>query len=99
MFHAGSPPRAPTIAIGEAGSRIVPVLGLLRPRQWIKNLLLFAALVFAKQLFVPSSLALAVLAFVAFCVGSVITSYSIHYTKLYDGFGCQMTLAWQIFSA
>jgi len=46
------------------------VLRLLRPRQWIKNLLLFAALVFAKQLFVPSSLALAVIAFVAFCLGS-----------------------------
>lgn len=46
------------------------MLGLLRPRQWIKNLLLFAALVFAKQLFVPRSLALASLAFVAFCLAS-----------------------------
>jgi 4-hydroxybenzoate polyprenyltransferase len=46
------------------------VLRLLRPRQWIKNLLLFAALVFAKQLFVPHSLGLACLAFVAFCLAS-----------------------------
>lgn len=46
------------------------MLRLLRPRQWIKNLLLFAALVFAKQLFVPRSLGLACLAFVAFCLAS-----------------------------
>jgi 4-hydroxybenzoate polyprenyltransferase len=46
------------------------VLRLLRPRQWIKNLLLFAALVFARQLFVPRSAALAALAFVAFCLAS-----------------------------
>ena len=46
------------------------MLRLLRPRQWIKNLLLFAALVFAKQLFVAHSVALAGLAFVAFCLAS-----------------------------
>jgi len=46
------------------------VLRLLRPRQWIKNLLLFAALVFAKQLGVPRSLWLALLAFAAFCMAS-----------------------------
>ena len=46
------------------------MLRLLRPRQWIKNLLLFAALVFARQLFVPRSAALAALAFVAFCLAS-----------------------------
>ena len=43
---------------------------LLRPRQWVKNLLLFAALVFAKELFGPASLATACLAFVAFCIAS-----------------------------
>ncbi len=43
---------------------------LLRPRQWVKNLLVFAALVFAKELFVPASLATACLAFVAFCIAS-----------------------------
>jgi 4-hydroxybenzoate polyprenyltransferase len=46
------------------------MLRLLRPRQWIKNLLLFAALVFAKQLFVPRAVGLACLAFVAFCLAS-----------------------------
>jgi 4-hydroxybenzoate polyprenyltransferase len=46
------------------------VLRLLRPRQWIKNLLLFAALVFARQLVVPRSVGMACLAFVAFCLAS-----------------------------
>lgn len=46
------------------------MLRLLRPRQWIKNLLLFAALVFAKQLLVPRSVGLALLAFAAFCLAS-----------------------------
>lgn len=46
------------------------MLRILRPRQWIKNLLLFAALVFAQQLFVPSSVGLATLAFAAFCLAS-----------------------------
>jgi 4-hydroxybenzoate polyprenyltransferase len=46
------------------------VLRLLRLRQWIKNLLLFAALVFAKQLFVPRAFGLACLAFAAFCLAS-----------------------------
>jgi 4-hydroxybenzoate polyprenyltransferase len=46
------------------------VFRLLRPRQWIKNGLLFAALVFARQLFVPRSAALACLAFLTFCLAS-----------------------------
>lgn len=46
------------------------MLRLLRPRQWIKNLLLFAALVFARQLVVPRSVGMACLAFVAFCLAS-----------------------------
>lgn len=43
---------------------------LLRPRQWVKNLLVFAAPVFAKEIFVPASLATALLAFAAFCIAS-----------------------------
>jgi len=39
----------------------------LRPRQWIKNLVLFAPLVFAKRAFDPDSLVRAGLAFVVFC--------------------------------
>ena len=43
---------------------------LLRPRQWTKNLLLFAALVFAKELFDAEALVLASLGFAAFCLAS-----------------------------
>jgi len=46
------------------------VLRLLRPRQWTKNALLFAALVFAEKLFVPGALLRAGLAFVCFCLAS-----------------------------
>ena len=46
------------------------MLRLLRPKQWTKNLLLFAALVFAEELFNPAAFVTACLAFVAFCVAS-----------------------------
>lgn len=46
------------------------MLRLLRPKQWTKNLLLFAALVFAGRLFDPSAFFTACLAFVAFCAAS-----------------------------
>ena len=46
------------------------MLRLLRPKQWTKNLLLFAALVFAEELFHPAAFVTACLAFVAFCVAS-----------------------------
>jgi len=39
----------------------------IRPRQWSKNLLLFAGLLFAKRLFDPSSVIAAIGAFVIFC--------------------------------
>lgn len=41
---------------------------LLRPAQWVKNLLVFAALIFAKRLFDPPSFGRAVLAFASFCL-------------------------------
>jgi 4-hydroxybenzoate polyprenyltransferase len=46
------------------------MLRLLRPKQWTKNLLLFAALVFAGRLLDTGALARACLAFVAFCLAS-----------------------------
>ena len=46
------------------------MLRLLRPRQWTKNALLFAALVFAEKLFVPEAFLRASLAFVCFCLAS-----------------------------
>ena len=43
---------------------------LMRPRQWTKNLLLFAALIFANKLFDADSIILACLGFAAFCLAS-----------------------------
>lgn len=45
-------------------------LRLIRPRQWIKNVLLFAALIFSGQLFNPSSVWLSIMAFASFCMAS-----------------------------
>jgi 4-hydroxybenzoate polyprenyltransferase len=42
----------------------------MRPKQWTKNALLFAALVFARKLFDLDALALAGLAFTSFCLAS-----------------------------
>ena len=46
------------------------MLRLLRPRQWTKNLLVFAALVFARDLFDASAALIAALGFAAFCLAS-----------------------------
>jgi len=57
--------------VGAARSIGGPALiRLLRPHQWSKNLLVFAAAVFANQLFIPRSAGLAALAFVTFCLAS-----------------------------
>jgi 4-hydroxybenzoate polyprenyltransferase len=39
----------------------------LRPKQWVKNLLLFAALLFSQNVFNPSMVVLAILGFLCFC--------------------------------
>jgi 4-hydroxybenzoate polyprenyltransferase len=46
---------------------MLPLLEALRPYQWVKNLLVFAPLVFAKRMLDPGAAWHAVLAFVAFC--------------------------------
>jgi 4-hydroxybenzoate polyprenyltransferase len=61
----GEPGNGETRSIGGPA-----LLRLLRPRQWPKNLLVFAAAVFANQIFVVTSASLAALAFVAFCLAS-----------------------------
>ncbi len=48
--------------------RINDVIALMRPRQWTKNLALFAAVIFAGKLLDPRLLGVVVLAFVAFCL-------------------------------
>ena len=43
-------------------------LRLLRPRQWTKNVFVFAPVIFAKELFLPGQVLLAAKAFAAFCL-------------------------------
>src|SRR4029450_9726715 len=43
-------------------------IALLRPSQWLKNLLVFAALIFSMHLFVAESVARSFLAFASFCL-------------------------------
>jgi len=46
---------------------MTPFIRALRPHQWTKNLLVFAALLFSKHLFEKEPFLRALLAFVAFC--------------------------------
>lgn len=50
------------------GSVLVAALKQLRPKQWTKNVFLFAALVFSGEFLVPESLVNAFAGFVAFCL-------------------------------
>lgn len=50
-----------------AGSAIVQLILSLRPDQWIKNLVVFAGLVFGQRLTTPGEISRAVAAFVIFC--------------------------------
>jgi len=56
-------------AAGGVPSRTVPasLVVSLRPGQWTKNLIVFAGLLFGKQLFEPTAVATACAAFVVFC--------------------------------
>jgi 4-hydroxybenzoate polyprenyltransferase len=45
-----------------------PLIKTMRPRQWMKNAVLFAALVFDKKLFFPAELGRTVLGFIIFCL-------------------------------
>jgi 4-hydroxybenzoate polyprenyltransferase len=51
----------------ETRSAVANLIVSLRPDQWTKNLIVFAALIFAVQLFDPAALALASAAFLIFC--------------------------------
>lgn len=55
--------------LGSSGTTKIRSLVLLaRPHQWTKNVLVFAALVFAQRLFEPESVVRSAIAFAAFCV-------------------------------
>jgi 4-hydroxybenzoate polyprenyltransferase len=53
--------------ISEARTRFMPMVRLVRPHQWAKNLLVFAALIFSRRLLDYYDVLLAIVAFVAFC--------------------------------
>jgi len=61
---------ATVLALPHRRARAVAALVAMRPRQWTKNLLLFAGIVFAAKLGDPSRWAAAVAAFVAYCAAS-----------------------------
>lgn len=56
------------LASAAGGVAAGDVVRLLRPAQWVKNLLVFAALIFSKHLFVSESVGRALLAFASFCL-------------------------------
>lgn len=58
------------LGIPRPRTRLGAVLAALRPRQWTKNLLLFAGIVFAAELGDADRWVAAVVAFAAYCVGS-----------------------------
>ncbi len=51
-------------------SKILPYLAILRPYQWVKNLLVFSGLVFSNSLFKTSVLDVSLAAFGIFCMAS-----------------------------
>ena len=58
------------ISTAQAGASLPALVEALRPHQWVKNLLVFAALVFGGQLRHVPSVVATVLAFVVFCAVS-----------------------------
>jgi 4-hydroxybenzoate polyprenyltransferase len=61
---------APGSAVGAVPERplALQIASSLRPAQWVKNLLIFAGLIFGRRLFDPVALVHAVSAFAVFCV-------------------------------
>ena len=51
----------------EGASPAMSVLVSLRPDQWTKNFIVFAALIFSRRLLDPAAVALALAAFLIFC--------------------------------
>jgi 4-hydroxybenzoate polyprenyltransferase len=66
----GVPEPTPVYALPRRPSRLRAVLVSLRPRQWTKNLLLFAGIIFAAKLGDLSRWGEAVAAFAAYCAAS-----------------------------
>src|SRR6266566_6942083 len=64
------PETTPVFALPRRPSRLHAALVSLRPRQWTKNLLLFAGIIFAAKLGDLSRWAEALAAFTAYCAAS-----------------------------
>jgi 4-hydroxybenzoate polyprenyltransferase len=64
------PVRAEVVALPQRRSVVRAVLVAMRPRQWSKNLLLFAGIVFAEKMGDPARWVEATAAFAAFCAAS-----------------------------
>jgi 4-hydroxybenzoate polyprenyltransferase len=58
---------APSVSTAPRPSVAASLFRALRPAQWTKNLVVFAALLFGEQLFAPAAAAAALVAFVTFC--------------------------------
>lgn len=58
------------VAVPEASRSLLPFVLAMRPKQWTKNVLVFAALVFSDSLFELSAIVDVVIAFVCFCLAS-----------------------------
>lgn len=58
---------APIVSTAPRPSVAASLFRALRPAQWTKNLIVFAALIFGERLFDPAATAAAAVAFVAFC--------------------------------
>jgi 4-hydroxybenzoate polyprenyltransferase len=65
--HMGGAGLRDAVAAPATSGLPAAMLELLRPAQWTKNVVVFAALVFSKHLFDPHSLALVSLTVLAFC--------------------------------
>ncbi len=52
---------------GQRPGQLAAIIRLARPRQWLKNALVLAALLFGQRMFVIHDVVLAVIAFIAFC--------------------------------
>ena len=64
------PARATVVDLPRRRSPVLAAFVALRPRQWTKNLLLFAGIIFAAQLGDPARWLAAIVAFVAYCAAS-----------------------------
>ena len=67
--HISTRPTVSSIPVREGSGRLLALnlLISLRPAQWTKNLLVFAALIFSVKLFEPAAVAVSVEAFLIFC--------------------------------